>query len=80
VAYTVAPAGPQLNGNLEAYDANTGRLLWHGATGRAIKAPTNAYAIDGHAYIVVGSGWAGKNFELPGVPESGDDVITAFTM
>jgi alcohol dehydrogenase (cytochrome c) len=70
----------QLSGDLEAYDANDGAVLWRAATGRAIKAPTSAYAIDGHPYVVVGSGWPGENFELPGVPSGNDDVITAFTM
>lgn len=50
------------NGQLQAYDAKTGDLLWEFQTGAAADGPVSTYAIDGEQYIVVAAGdvWAFK--------------------
>jgi alcohol dehydrogenase (cytochrome c) len=44
------------NGNLEAYDAKTGEVLWSFQTGWGISAPPMTYEIDGVQYVTVASG------------------------
>lgn len=48
-----------LNGNFDAYDTKTGKMLWQYDTGSPITAPPSAYKIGGTQYIAVASGPAG---------------------
>lgn len=81
----VTASGLVFSGNLggteNAFDAKTGRILWHYDTGAYIQAPTEAYEANGNEYIVVASGQAGnaKIPELPNPPEM-TDFVTVFTV
>ena len=49
------------DGNLEAYDAKTGDLLWQFQRGFSVAGPASTYEIDGEQYVAVPSGpvvWA----------------------
>jgi alcohol dehydrogenase (cytochrome c) len=70
----------QLNGQLEAYDAAKGNVLWHFPTGSSIKSPPSTYVIDGRQYVVVTSGSPGRVFALPGVPPDNGELVTAFAL
>lgn len=52
-------------GNVLALDANTGRTLWHTATGGQAEAPAITYELDGRQYIVVGARGVLYAFALP---------------
>lgn len=70
-----------LDGTFDAYDAQSGQVLWQYQTGSAIKAAPSAYALGGKEYIVVGSGKPGDNFaDLPGVAgDAAGSMISAFS-
>jgi alcohol dehydrogenase (cytochrome c) len=44
-----------INGNILALDAETGRTLWHGYGGGEVQSPPITYELDGRQYIVIGS-------------------------
>ena len=70
----------ELNGNFDAYDAKTGKVLWHYATGSTIEAPPTAYTLDGKQFIVVGSGQPGNQL-VPELPKkNAGSMITAFSL
>jgi alcohol dehydrogenase (cytochrome c) len=80
-----------VNGDFTAYDAKTGKVLWHHATGLTIQAPASYYELDGKPYVVVGAGPAGVNFADPRLGQGAPTLegtyshpvraaITAFTM
>ncbi len=52
-------------GNLMAFDARTGKVLWHFQTGAPIMAPPISYTLNGKQIIAVGSGSAMITFALP---------------
>jgi len=54
-----------LEGNLIAFDARTGRDLWHLQTGSEIYASPIAYAVRGRQYVVTASGSALFAVALP---------------
>ena len=54
-----------VDGDFSAYDAKTGNVLWHYATGMTIQAPAASYVLGGKQYVVVGAGPAGVNFADP---------------
>ncbi|HTW86208.1 MAG TPA: PQQ-binding-like beta-propeller repeat protein [Candidatus Sulfotelmatobacter sp.] len=54
-----------VNGDFTAYDAKTGNVLWHYATGHTIQAPAGTYMAGGKRYVVVANGPAGVNFADP---------------
>ena len=47
-------AGDQ-SGNIIAYDAANGKILWHSRIGQVSNAP-QTYMLDGHQYVVVAAG------------------------
>ena len=51
----------EANGNFNAFDAETGEVLWQFQTGAGVNAPPITYEIDGTQYIAVASG---GNFQL----------------
>jgi alcohol dehydrogenase (cytochrome c) len=55
-----------IEGYLMAFDATTGRELWHLQTGSAVYASPMSYAIDGRQYVAIASGSALLAFALPG--------------
>ena len=67
-----------LNGNLNAYDAKSGKVIWHHDTGASIIAPPATFAMNGRRYLLVASGDPGwlKVPELTKKP--GPAVLTAF--
>jgi alcohol dehydrogenase (cytochrome c) len=70
----------ELNGNFDAYDAKTGNVLWHYATGSTIEAPPTSYTLDGKEFVVVGSGQPGNQL-VPELPSANaGSMITAFTL
>jgi alcohol dehydrogenase (cytochrome c) len=80
-----------VNGDFTAYDAKTGNVLWHYATGMTIQAPPGSYTLGGKEYVVVAAGPAGINFADPrfnkGAPtleghyaHPTSALITAFTL
>ncbi|HTX57689.1 MAG TPA: PQQ-binding-like beta-propeller repeat protein [Candidatus Acidoferrales bacterium] len=79
-----------VNGDFTAYDAKTGKVLWHYPFGLTIQAPPCYYELGGKPYVAVGAGPAGVNFADPrfgqGAPTLEGTyahpvraVITAFT-
>jgi alcohol dehydrogenase (cytochrome c) len=54
-----------MEGNLIALDAQTGKHLWHFQTGSPIFASPMTYAVDGRQYVVIPSGGALFAFALP---------------
>ncbi|MGH6923916.1 MAG: pyrroloquinoline quinone-dependent dehydrogenase [Propylenella sp.] len=62
------------NGKFNAYDAETGAVLWSFRAGAGVNAPPASYTIDGTQYIVVA---AGGNTQLDF--KRGNDII-AFTL
>ncbi len=56
------------DGNLHAYNAETGENLWTFYTGLGIAAPPITYKIDGKQYISLLVGWGGGYAGLGGVP------------
>ena len=44
-------------GKLQAYDADTGKVLWSFNTGSGMRGGIVSYAVDGEQYILVASGW-----------------------
>jgi glucose dehydrogenase/plastocyanin len=58
------------NGELQAYDAATGSMLWKFQTGALIAGPPIAFENDGHEYVATIAGGAVWAFELGGtLPE-----------
>jgi PQQ-dependent dehydrogenase (methanol/ethanol family) len=62
------------NGAFNAYDAETGSVLWTFRAGAGVNAPPSSYTVDGQQYIVVA---AGGNTQLD--YKRGNDII-AFTL
>ena len=52
-------------GNLIAFDAGTGKVLWRFQTGATIATAPMSYAVDGKQYVAVGSGGVLYCFALP---------------
>ena len=44
-------------GNLRAFDADNGQVLWTFNTGSGLRSGIVSYAVDGKQYILVPSGW-----------------------
>lgn len=59
------------DGNLTAFDSDTGEMLWRFNTGAGVIAPPIAFVLDGEEYIAVSSGGSGS--WSPGL--MGDDVF-----
>ncbi len=55
-------------GYLMAFDAETGKHLWHIQTGSSIAASPMTYALDGKQYVAIPSGSALFSFALPESP------------
>lgn len=67
-----------LNGNFNAYDTKSGKLLWHYNTGASIVAPPATFTMDGKRYIVVASGEPGF-LQVPELSSAiGPPHLTAF--
>ncbi len=70
----------ELNGDFDAFDADTGNVLWHYATGSTIEAPPASYMLDGKQYVIVGSGQPG-NQQVPELSKTNaGSMITAFAL
>jgi len=54
-----------LEGNLIALDADTGKHLWHFQTGAAVYAAPITYMLDGRQYLAIPSGTTLLSFALP---------------
>ncbi len=70
----------ELNGNFDAYDAETGNVMWHYATGSTIEAPPASYMADGKQYLIVGSGQPGNQTVPELSKKNAGSMITAFTL
>jgi glucose dehydrogenase len=64
-------------GNLSAFDADTGKLLWQFNTGAGVNAPPIAFEMDGEEFIAVAAGgskmWQtslGNSVFVFGIPKS----------
>jgi len=57
--------GGDADGNMMAFDAATGKNLWHFQTGASINAAPITYMLDGREYVVLGSGTTVYAFALP---------------
>src|ERR1700685_1416679 len=64
----------EANGWVQAYDANSGSILWEIQAGAGVNAPPSSYAVDGKQYVVVG---AGGNVQIDA--RRGNSII-AFTL
>jgi len=58
--------GGDMDGNFMAFDAASGKNLWHFQTGNTIYASPITYMLDGKQYVVLGSGTSVYAFALPG--------------
>jgi alcohol dehydrogenase (cytochrome c) len=45
-----------VSGNLVAYDAATGKPLWHADLGKVVSNSPETYMLDGHQYVLVAAG------------------------
>ena len=52
-------------GNFIAFDARTGKDLWHYQTGSGIYASATPYMLDGRQYVIIRSGALLTAFALP---------------
>ena len=52
-------------GTLVAFDAKTGKHLWHFQSGASMSASPMSYAIDGKQYVAIAAGGLIYNFGLP---------------
>ena len=52
-------------GNFVAFDAASGKPLWHFQTGASVYAGPMAFAVDGKEYIAIAAGSAVFTFALP---------------
>jgi len=70
-----------MTGHFEAFDAKTGNIVWHDATGSPILAPPAAYVLDGKQFVAVASGQAGNQLvpELPKISPAGS-FVTAYSL
>lgn len=57
--------GGDMDGNLMAFDARTGKHLWHYQTGAALYAAPVTYMLDGRQYVLIPSGTTLTAFALP---------------
>ena len=55
------------SGNFMAFDARTGKNLWHFQTGSALYAGAITYMVDGRQYVLLPSGTTLTAYALPGV-------------
>ena len=55
------------SGNFMAFDARTGKNLWHFQTGSALYAGAITYTVDGRQYVLLPSGTTLTAYALPGV-------------
>jgi alcohol dehydrogenase (cytochrome c) len=51
--------GGTSDGNVHAFDAASGKLLWEFTTNSGVIAPPSSFSVGGKQYIAVLSGWAG---------------------
>jgi alcohol dehydrogenase (cytochrome c) len=63
------------DGNLQAYDAKTGDLLWQWQTGAGADAPTITYEVDGTQFIAIAAG--GVSIQTT---SANSDMIWAFSL
>ena len=72
----------ELNGNFDAFEAKTGKLLWHYGTGSPIVAPPSAVEVDGNEVVLIASGKPSIGMsgvkELPKTDEG--EMISAFAL
>ena len=57
--------GGDMDGNMMAFDAASGKNLWHFQTGSSIYAAPITYMLDGRQYVVLGSGTTVYAYALP---------------
>jgi alcohol dehydrogenase (cytochrome c) len=77
---TLATAGGLLfhgepDGNVQAYDAKTGTLLWQWQTGAGADAPAITYEVDGVQYVAIASG--GVSIQTS---SANGDMVWAFSL
>ena len=63
------------DGNFQAYDANSGELLWQWQTGAGADAPAITYEIDGEQYVAIAAG--GLSIQTA---SANGDMIWAFSL
>jgi hypothetical protein len=64
------------DGQLAAYTADEGKLVWEFPTHVGIIAPPVSYSVDGEQYVSVVAGWGGAFALASGVPRHKDNVLT----
>jgi alcohol dehydrogenase (cytochrome c) len=64
-----------VDGNLQAFNAQTGEILWKFQTGWAVGAPPMVYAVDGVEYVAVASGGNRGGFQ-----NTDGDAVWAFSL
>jgi len=57
--------GGDMDGNVMAFEAGTGKNLWHFQTGSGIYAAPTTYMLDGRQWVVMPSGATLYAFALP---------------
>jgi alcohol dehydrogenase (cytochrome c) len=68
-----------LRGRIYAYEAATGKELWHDDIGSTVVAPISAYSVDGDEYLVVMAG-EGGNQQTPNLPKTHGAQVVAYRL
>jgi outer membrane protein assembly factor BamB len=70
----------EIGGDFDAFDTQTGKMLWHYDTGSTINAPAAAFLDDGTEYVIVASGQPG-NMKVPELTKTNDgSMLSAFAL
>ena len=74
----------EMNGNFDAFDAKTGKKLWHFFLGAGVNAPPITYRVNGVQYLAVAAGGNSGNGDsrlaaIRGYPAAGD-LLAIFTL
>jgi outer membrane protein assembly factor BamB len=69
-----------LDGNFDAFDAKSGKLLWHDHVGGSVLDSPSSYAVGGKRFVIMDSG-APRQFVVPGMAKTGYvATVTAFSL
>jgi alcohol dehydrogenase (cytochrome c) len=70
----------EIGGDFDAFNTQTGKMLWHYDTGSTINAPAAAFVDNGVEYVVVASGQPG-NMKVPELTKTNDgSMLSAFAL
>ena len=68
----------EMNGDFDAFDAKTGKKLWHYHLGVGVCTPPITYRVKGVQYVAVGASGCARGREYldkTGLPQFADDLV-----